>query len=93
MVRGRPFEKGHPKHGSRKKGSLKKATRAWKDFVTAVVSDTDNQQALVEAIRKWPELLFKVAEHAFGKPRQAVEVNQGEFQMIQWPDNQDIAEQ
>ncbi len=28
----------------------------------------------------------------YGKPRQTMDVNQQEFRMIQWPDNEDIAE-
>ena len=49
------------------------ATIAVPYFVTALVSDPDQQQALVEAIKKHPELLFKAAEHAHGKPRQMLE--------------------
>jgi hypothetical protein len=36
--------------------------------------------------------VLKVAEHAVGKPRQSLEVNDGEFRLIQWPDGEDIAE-
>jgi hypothetical protein len=40
--------------------------------VTALVSDPDNQQEPAKAIRKRPELLLNVAEHAHGKPRQTL---------------------
>jgi hypothetical protein len=69
-----------------------RASRAWKEFVAELVNDPAQQQALAHAIKTHPELLFKAAEHAVGKPRQALDVNQGEFRMIQWPDNEDIAE-
>ena len=74
--KGRPFQKGHRKLGGRRKGTPNRATRAWKDFVTALVSDPDNQQALAEAISERPELLFRAAEHAHGKPHQALDVDQ-----------------
>jgi hypothetical protein len=57
------------------------------------VNDPEQQQALAHAIKAHPELLFKAAEHAYGKPRQALDVNQGEFRMIQWPGTEDIAEE
>jgi hypothetical protein len=41
--------------------------------VKSLVTDPDQQEALAEAIRKRPELLFKAAEHAHGKPRQTVD--------------------
>jgi hypothetical protein len=50
------------------------------------------QQALADAIKARPEVLFKAAEYAVGKPRQALEVNRTEFRMIQWPDNEDNQE-
>ena len=87
------FRKGRSKTGGRRKGTLNRATREWKAFVTALVNDPEQQQALEDACKARPDLLFKAAEHAFGKPRQALDVNQGEFRMIQWPDNQDIAEE
>ncbi len=39
-----------------------------------LVNDPDQQEALRNAIKAHPELLFKAAEHAVGKPRQAVTV-------------------
>jgi hypothetical protein len=90
--RGR-FRRGRSKTGGRRKGTPNRATRAWKDCMAELVTDPGLQQALVDAIRSRPELLFKAAEHAFGKPRQQVDVNQGELRFIQWPDNQDIAEE
>jgi hypothetical protein len=44
--------------------------------VTELVNDPAQQQALADAIKAHPELLFKAAEHAVGKPHQAVDVNQ-----------------
>ena len=67
MARGR-------KTGGRQKGTPNKATRAWRDFVAELVTDPENQDTLARAIAERPELLFKAAEHAIGKPRQTVEV-------------------
>ena len=53
---------------------MNKATRAWEDFVTEVVTNPDNQDRLAGAISERPELLLKLAEHAVGKPRQTLEV-------------------
>ena len=39
-----------------------------------LVNDPEQQQALANAIKAHPELLFKAAEHAVGKPRQTLEV-------------------
>ena len=38
-----------------------------------LVNDPAQQQALADAIKAHPELLFKAAEHAVGKPHQAVD--------------------
>jgi hypothetical protein len=86
------FRRGRAKAGGRRRGTPNRATRAWKEFVTAIANDPELQQGLVDAIKAHPELLFKAAEHAFGRPRQALDVNQGELRFIQWPDNRDIAE-
>jgi hypothetical protein len=51
----RQFRKGRAKTGGRRRGTLSRATRAWKDFVSDLVSDPHQQQALVNAIRKHPE--------------------------------------
>jgi hypothetical protein len=67
-----------PENSGRRKGTPNKATRAWKDFVAELVTDPDNQDTLVSAIAERPELLFKAAEHAIGKPRQTVEVASGD---------------
>jgi hypothetical protein len=90
--RGR-FGKGSkkPPKSGRRKGTPNKATKAWKDFVKTLVTDPDQQQALAEAIRKRPELLFKAAEHAHGKPRQSVDVDQVTDNKIVycWKDDRD----
>ena len=87
------FRKGRPKTGGRRRGVPNRATRAWRDFVAELVNDPEQQQALAHAIKAHPEMLFKAAEHAYGRPRQALDVNQGEFRMIQWPGTEDIAEE
>jgi hypothetical protein len=71
MARGR-------KTGGRQKGTPNKATRAWKDFVAELVTDPDKQDTLARAIAERPELLFKAAEHAIGKPRQTVAMASGD---------------
>jgi hypothetical protein len=48
---------------------------------------------LADASSGHPEFPFTAAEHAYGRPLQALDVNQGEFRMIQWPYSQDIAEE
>ena len=70
------FRRGRPKTGGRRRGTPNRASRAWKDFVAELVNDRAQQQALADAIKAHPELLFKAAEHAVGKPRQALEVDQ-----------------
>ena len=39
-------------------------TCAWRDFVADLVNDPELQQALADAIKAHPELLFKAAEDA-----------------------------
>ncbi len=85
------FRRG--KTGGRRRGTPNRASRAWKDFVTELVTDPQAQAKLRRHVFERPELLLKVAEHAVGKPRQTLEVNPAEFRMIQWPDNEDIAEE
>ena len=74
--RGR-FRKGRAKTGGRRHGTPNKATRAWREFVSDLVNDPEQQKALADAIKAHPELLFKAAEHTVGKPHQAMDVNQG----------------
>jgi hypothetical protein len=67
--------KGHKRlsGAGRKKGTPNRATKEWKAFVAALVSDPDNQKALKDAVKARPELLFKAAEFAHGKPHQSVD--------------------
>jgi hypothetical protein len=59
-----PRPKGQPKTGGRQRGTPNKATRAWKEFVTEVVTNAEMQDLLVDAISQRPEILLKLAEHA-----------------------------
>ena len=87
------FETGHKKVGGRAKGTRNKATVAWKQFVADLCEDPEVQQSTRESILNGKtELVFKAAEHAFGKPTETVKV-QGEFRMIEWPTDKDIAEE
>lgn len=83
-----------PKRGpGRPKGSKNKATVAWKAFVTSLCDDPAIQRSARRSILKGKtELLFKAAEHAHGKPKETVELR-GEFRMIEWPTDKDIAEE
>ena len=74
------FMKGsrRPPNAGRRRGTPNRATRAWKDFVAELVTDPDKQDTLARAIAERPELLFKAAEHAIGKPRQTVEMASGD---------------
>lgn len=71
------FRKGRTKTGGRRRGIANRATRAWKDFVVELVNDPEQQAALADAIKAHPEMLFRAAEHAVGKPRQAVDLDHG----------------
>jgi hypothetical protein len=66
--RGR-FRKARAKTGGRRRGTPNRAGRAWRDFVAELVNDPEQQQALADAIKAHPELLFKAAEHAGSAPR------------------------
>jgi len=73
------FAKGskRPPDAGRRRGTPNRATRAWKEFVTEVVTNPEKQDLLVDAISLRPEILMKLAEHAVGKPRQSLEVTSG----------------
>ena len=83
-----PFQKGNP---GRPKGSKNKASRPWKELTALICEDPAHQERLMSATLERPELIFKAAEHAFGKPKETKEIT-GEFRMIGWPDNEDISE-
>lgn len=89
--RGR-FRRGRAKTGGRRRGTPNKATREWKDLVREIVADPEAQEALRRACIERPELMFKAAEHAYGKPRQAVEVvgNPQEWVLV-LPPGDDVA--
>lgn len=81
-----------PKTGGRKKGTPNKAALPWKGLVTSICESEAHQAALAAACLERPDLIFKAAEHAFGKPKETVDLK-GEFRMIGWPDNEDISEE
>jgi hypothetical protein len=60
-------------------------SQAWKELVKSVCEDPEAQEALRRACIERPELLFKAAEHAYGKPRITVDVNEADRKMILWP--------
>jgi len=70
--RGRPFPKGH--HVGRPKGSKNKSTLEWKQFALTMSNDPDVQEALKARILDRPELLLRLAEHAFGRPKETQDV-------------------
>jgi hypothetical protein len=86
---GRP--KGQPKTGGRKKGTPNKASQPWKALVTAICESPDHQAALEGACLERPDLIFKAAEHAFGKPTQHVSLD-GKVGWYIMPDGEDVAE-
>lgn len=80
-----------PKRGpGRPKGSLNKATVAWKKFVTDLCDDPRVQRAAKKSILEGKtELLFRAAEHAHGKPRETVDLSvKGQLYLM--PDGEDI---
>lgn len=64
----------------------------WKQLVAAICENPAHQASLEAACLERPDLMFKAAEHAFGKPVERHEVT-GEFRMIEWPSVKDIAEE
>lgn len=89
-----PFQKGQPRPpgAGRKKGSPNKASLPWKALTALICEDPAHQVALLNVTLERPELIFKAAEHSYGKPKETKEIV-GEFRMIGWPDNEDIAEE
>ncbi len=73
------------------KGTTNRVGKPWKELVASICESPAHQDKLAEACLERPDLMFKAAEHAFGKPTETVKV-QGEFRMIEWPDNEDVAE-
>jgi hypothetical protein len=74
---GDQFRKGRSKTGGRKKGSPNKATREVKEFMLALVDDTEVQEAVRQKILKGDATaFFKATEMVHGKPRQSVELNE-----------------
>jgi hypothetical protein len=80
------------KSSGRKAGTPNKASLPWKSLVTSICESPEHQEALSRACAERPDLMFKAAEHAFGKPTENVKVT-GEFRMIQWPDSEDVSEE
>lgn len=86
-----PKGKPRPPGAGRKKGTPNKASRPWKELVTAICEDPAHQERLLSATLERPELIFKAADYAFGKPTEHIEIG-GSLRMIQWPDAEDVAE-
>lgn len=84
------FEVGHKKMGGRQKGTPNKATVSWKQFVTDLCEDPAVQKSTKESILNGrTDLVFKAAEHAFGKPRETVDLSiRGQLYLM--PDGEDI---
>lgn len=57
----------------RAKGVPNKASLAWKELTRSICEDPDVQKKLRESCLGDMHLLVKVAEHAFGKPKQTGE--------------------
>ena len=65
--------RGLPRTGGRKPGTKTRVSREWKELVRSICADPEAQERLRRACIERPELMFKAAEHAFGKPMQRVE--------------------
>lgn len=70
------WPKGKPRAegAGRKKGTPNKATLEWKALAKSICESPDHQAALKAACLTDLNLLVKVAEHAFGKPKQSSDV-------------------
>jgi hypothetical protein len=89
--RGR-FQSGRAKTGGRRRGTPNRVSRAWKEFADALANDFDAQERLRARVLEQPELLLKIAEHAFGRPRQSVAVSASKEWVITLPPGDDVAE-
>jgi len=68
-------KKGKVKRGpGRPKGSKNRSTLEWKQFALMMSNDPDVQEALKARILDRPELLLRLAEHAFGRPKETQDV-------------------
>jgi hypothetical protein len=81
------------KTGGRQKGTPNKASLPWKQFAEDLAESPEHREALRQACLTDPNLYLRVIEHAFGKPRQSVDLNTSDKRWIQWPDKQDVAEE
>jgi hypothetical protein len=87
------FRRGRSKTGGRRKGTPNKAAKEWKALALELTGDPELQDALRRRVLDRPDLLLRVAEHAYGKPRQSLDVYQQEMRMFVWPGHEDIAEE
>jgi hypothetical protein len=83
-----------PSSSGRRRGTPNKVTREVKEFLAEVLTKPD-VQAVIEAriLAGDTVAFFKAVEMVHGKPRQTLDVNQQDFRMIQWPDNEEVAEE
>lgn len=92
-----PKGKPRPPGAGRKAGTPNKASMPWKEFVTSLVLDPDIQERLKAFCLDRPELLFRAAEFAYGKPHQSMDVSMSDRKMVNWPirvaTDQDLEEQ
>jgi hypothetical protein len=69
------FAEKHPKRGGRKRGTPNKATRAVKEFLTALANDAAVQDAVRERILAGDAVaFFRVVDHVLGRPKESVEL-------------------
>lgn len=78
------------KTGGRQKGTPNKASQPFKQLMREVCEDPTDQQILRDFLRANPAFYFKAADHAFGTPRQSLDLNTSDRRWLQWPDNRDV---
>jgi hypothetical protein len=84
--RGRPFKKGHPPppNAGRKKGVPNKLTRSYKEFLGALIEDTEVQKAVKAQIiaGEW-QPYFKAISQLHGMPKVEVDAGPGLAKLLE----------